>query len=539
MTTIPQRQPPLRPDQLAPEILRLAQAEAPRAQFFQRLCEILASTVRSGTVNLWVIESAVWLDLRWDRETGFSARRLPAPESVTVEALCPLAGWEPEGWDHDILTVQPVGVATSITVLTLVAGDRKAGWLAFPGSDPAYLVKREAEEFLRVSETLAIALEQQRLLAAVRERVKELTCTYGLSRLTDSPDALEGLLVKAGELIPPALQYPEVAVANIVLDGRSHGEIPAETNAGFQTPLIIGGAERGQVQVGYTEARPRLGDAAFQPEEVELLTTVGRQIAGLVERRENRLEREKLERRLRHADRLATIGTLSAGVAHELNEPLGAVLGFAQLAAGDPDLPQGVQGDLKKIEDAALHARGIVRQLMLFARRDPPLTQPTEWEAVVTAALGLMTVRCADAGVDVAEDRGAEGVFVDADPARLQQVVVNLIVNAVQAMPTGGTLKIQTSSKKNQAVLVVEDSGVGMDDRVRERIFVPFFTTKEVNEGTGLGLAVVHGIVTAHGGSIRVESKPGTGTRFEVCLPQSGQVGLMPDGNNSTERNHA
>ncbi len=527
LTTHSYRHAPLRPDQLAPEILRLAQAEAPRAEFFQRLCEALASTVRSGSVNLWVVEGQVWLDLRWDEFNGFSARRHPAPKAVTVGSLCPLAGWEPEGWDQDVLTVRTSSGQgpTSVTVVTLVAGHRTAGWLAFPGSDPAYLIKREAEEFLRVSETLAIALEQQRLLAAVRERVKELMCTYEISRLTDGPDELGSLLAKAAELIPPATQYPEVAVAAIVLDGQSHGETAAEVSAGFKTPLVIGGAQRGWVEVAYTEDRPRLGDAAFQAEEVELLATVVRQIAALVERRENQAERKKLERRLRHADRLATIGTLSAGVAHELNEPLGAVLGFAQLAAGHPELPEAAAGDLKKIEDAALHAREIVRQLMLFARRDAPMTQPTEWEGVITAARDLMTVRCRDAEVVVVEDRNCDGVFVDADPARLQQVVVNLIVNAVQAMPGGGTLAIRTWAEDHTAVLEVEDTGVGMDERVRERVFVPFFTTKDVNEGTGLGLAVVHGIVTAHGGSIRVESVLSQGSLFEVRLPQSGGPG--------------
>lgn len=530
------RRPPLRPDQLAPEILRLAQAEAPRPEFFQRLCEALASTVRSGTVNLWVIEGPVWLDLHWDRVAGFSARRCSAPEAATIENLCPLAGWEPEGWDHDVLTVRSskTGGSQSVTVLALVAGDRKAGWLAFPGSDPAYLVEREAEEFLRVAEALAIALEQQRLLAAIRERVKEVTCTYGLSELTDGPDALEELLTKAAELIPPAMQYPEVAVASIVLDGQSHAKSAFEVKAGLRTPLVIGGAERGWVEVAYTEDCPRLGEAEFLPEEVELLATVARQVSGLVERRENRAEREKLERRLRHADRLATIGTLSAGVAHELNEPLGAVLGFAQLASGHPDVPEAVSGDLKKIENAALHAREIVRQLMLFARRDPPLTQPTEWEAVITAALELMTVRCGDAGVAVVEERSCAGVFVDADPARLQQVVVNLIVNAVQAMPNGGTLTIRTRAEDHDAVLEVEDTGVGMEERVRERVFVPFFTTKDVNEGTGLGLAVVHGIVSAHEGNIRVDSIPGEGSRFEVRLPQSDQAG--PAGNGQSGR---
>ncbi len=519
-------------DQLAPEILRLAQAEAARAEFFRNLCEALASTVRSGRVNLWVVEDPAWLDIRWNREAGFLARRHPAPEVASVEALCALAGWKAEGWDHDVLTVRSPDLppSTGITVLGLVAGGRRAGWLAFPGEEPAYLIRREAEEFLRVSETLAIAIEHQRLLAAVRERVKELTCTYGLSELTDAPDDLDQLLRRAALLIPPALQYPDVAVATVELDGTVHGERPPEIRASLQVPLVVGGARRGSIETAYIEDRPRLGDDAFLPEETELLATVARQISALVERRENRVEREKLERRLRHADRLATIGTLSAGVAHELNEPLGAVLGFAQLAAAHPDVPEAALDDLHKIEEAALHAREIVRQLMLFARRDPPSTQPTDWEAVITAALGLTSVRRTEAGIDIVEHRGARGVFVDADPARLQQVVVNLIVNAVQAMPGGGTLTVTTRADTENAILEVVDTGIGMDERVRERIFVPFFTTKDVNEGTGLGLAVVHGIVTAHGGSISVDSVPGEGSKFELRLPRSGRSGSISTG---------
>ena len=137
--------------------------------------------------------------------------------------------------------------------------------------------------------------------------------------------------------------------------------------------------------------------------------------------------------------------------------------------------------------------------------------------------MGLTSVRRTEAGIDIVEHRGARGVFVDADPARLQQVVVNLIVNAVQAMPGGGTLTVTTRADTENAILEVVDTGIGMDERVRERIFVPFFTTKDVNEGTGLGLAVVHGIVTAHGGSISVDSVPGEGSKFELRLPRSGR----------------
>lgn len=116
-----------------------------------------------------------------------------------------------------------------------------------------------------------------------------------------------------------------------------------------------------------------------------------------------------------------------------------------------------------------------------------------------------------------------------ADPAQLQQVLVNLVVNAVQAMPGGGHLTIRTLVSEGGVLLVVEDTGVGMDEEVAKRIFMPFFTTKGIGHGTGLGLAVVHGIVSSHGGKISVASEPGQGSRFDVFLP-IGNAGIQEDG---------
>jgi signal transduction histidine kinase len=308
----------------------------------------------------------------------------------------------------------------------------------------------------------------------------------------------------------------------VLLDGRLIGSEVSSPPARLTAPLFVNGSERGAVEVLYAEDRPRVGEDPFLAEEHELLATVARQLSSLVERHEAREEKQRLESKLRHADRLATIGTLAAGVAHELNEPLGAVLGFAQLAAGADALPENVAGDLAKIEEAALHARSIVRQLMLFARRDLPKTQPTELDTVVQGALSLVRARCKKAGVSITDRCAAERICIDADPSRLQQVVVNLLVNAVQAMPDGGTLTVRTRGDNENAVLEVEDTGHGMDEATKEQVFVPFYTTKEVNVGTGLGLAVVHGIVTAHGGSIRVDSTPGKGTVFEVQIPRCG-----------------
>jgi signal transduction histidine kinase len=133
--------------------------------------------------------------------------------------------------------------------------------------------------------------------------------------------------------------------------------------------------------------------------------------------------------------------------------------------------------------------------------------------------LNFFKSRCAQEGVELIYSLSPNLPGVDADLSQLNQVVINLIVNALQAMPQGGDLKVRTSCEENQVLLVVEDTGIGMSDEVLEKIFTPFFTTKEVGQGTGLGLPVVHGIITSHGGSVRVKSKVGQGTRFEIQLP--------------------
>jgi two-component system NtrC family sensor kinase len=141
---------------------------------------------------------------------------------------------------------------------------------------------------------------------------------------------------------------------------------------------------------------------------------------------------------------------------------------------------------------------------------------------VVEDGFYFLEGRCAKGGIQVIRKLAADLPEITADPAQLNQVLVNLVVNAVQAMPGGGTLTVSTRASDASAALIVEDTGAGMSEEIIEKIFLPFFTTKDVDEGTGLGLAVVHGIVTAHGGLIDVESHPGRGARFEVHLPVIG-----------------
>jgi len=242
-------------------------------------------------------------------------------------------------------------------------------------------------------------------------------------------------------------------------------------------------------------------------------------VALIIERKQAEEDKVKLHDQLRHADRLATIGMLAAGVAHELNEPLGNILGFAQLAKKGDGAPRSIKQDIEKIETASLHAREIIQKLLVFARQTPPKKIQVDLNQIVKDGLYFFEARCAKQGVELVRKLSPDLPEITADPAQLNQLLVNLIVNALQSIPGAGKITVQTQSSDRQVCLIVEDTGAGMSEEVLEQIFIPFFTTKDVGQGTGLGLPVAHGIVTAHGGSINVESKIGRCTRFEIQLP--------------------
>jgi two-component system NtrC family sensor kinase len=356
--------------------------------------------------------------------------------------------------------------------------------------------------------------------AALTERVKELTCLYGIAQIAGQPGiSLEEIIKRIVELLPPAWQYPEAAFARIILDGTSY------TTQGFRerrwkqtAEIIVGGALRGVVELVYGEEKPDLDEGPFLKEERRLIDAIARQVALVIERRQAEEDKLELHNQLLHADRLATIGMLAAGVAHELNEPLGNILGFAQLAKKCPGVPASAERDLGKIETASLHAREIIRKLLVFARQTPPETQ-ANLNQVVEDGLYFFEARCVKEGIELVRLLSPDLPEITADPAQLNQLLVNLVVNALQSIEGRGKITVRTQFSDRRVCLSVEDTGIGMTDDVLEQIFIPFFTTKDIGRGTGLGLPVVYGIVKAHSGSINVESKLGCGTRFEIWLP--------------------
>ena len=231
-------------------------------------------------------------------------------------------------------------------------------------------------------------------------------------------------------------------------------------------------------------------------------------------------ERE-LRVRLMESDRLAAVGELVAGVAHEVNNPLSSISAFAQLLLRESTLTPSQRESIDVIRTETTRASQVVKDLLAFARRSEPQRAPLDINALVARTVRMRQYQFAEASVRVDTDLADELPSVMGDARQLQQVCLNLLTNAVQAMTTmgGGTLRVRSYAVGDAVCLDVSDSGTGVSPSVRAHIFEPFFTTKKEGEGTGLGLSVSYGIVTAHGGTIEVAETSATGSVFRVTLP--------------------
>lgn len=233
------------------------------------------------------------------------------------------------------------------------------------------------------------------------------------------------------------------------------------------------------------------------------------------------LDREQVavQERLVQAQKLEAVGQLAGGVAHDFNNLLTAVRNSIELATADVDMSAAAQRDLTSALEAVDRAAALTRQLLAYSRREA--TRPTSVDLAALASSTLRLLRTSIPADITVHAECAAPVVVRADRSQLEQVIMNLLLNARDAVGPAGTmtLRVDLDPTSGFARLTMQDDGVGMDDATQRRIFEPFFTTKRVGGGTGLGLAVVYGVVTQLGGEVRVTSAPGAGSRFEVLLP--------------------
>lgn len=254
-------------------------------------------------------------------------------------------------------------------------------------------------------------------------------------------------------------------------------------------------------------------------------------------------ERRAHEARIRQTERMETVGQLAGGIAHDFNNMLGAIMGYAALIAGETADQPALRADVEEILAIAGRAAGLTRELLIFSRKEPSQPQTISLNSIVNGVRGLLTASVGShitLQVDLATDLPA----VQADRGRIEQVLVNLAVNARDAMPDGGTLTITTGQTQldekaarvlgpqaapgTYAEITVRDTGTGISPWAMCHIFEPFFTTKELARSSGLGLSTVYGTVTDSAGTITVDSEEGVGTIFHIYLPAIGSLAEAP-----------
>lgn len=263
------------------------------------------------------------------------------------------------------------------------------------------------------------------------------------------------------------------------------------------------------------------------PEEIAKLGEAFNYMVSSVKERDEQL-RQQAQQEIMKSERLAMIGRLAAGVAHEINNPLGGILLFSRLLLQKAPSEGIMRDNLERIERDAKRCQNIVQGLLDFARQCEPEIETLELNDILEKTINLFEKQPLFHNIEIVKQYQADLPMVSADPAQIQQVFVNIIMNAAEAMDGKGTLTIATKlgDRGNYVEIIFSDTGKGIPSDELDRVFEPFFTTKGVGHGTGLGLSISHGIIQKHSGTIKVSSRVGQGSSFVVTLPKNkmGQV---------------
>lgn len=228
---------------------------------------------------------------------------------------------------------------------------------------------------------------------------------------------------------------------------------------------------------------------------------------------------KKLQEQMARADKLASVGQLAAGVAHEINNPLGIIMGYTGMLLSEDGLPPEVKEDLKTVYQNAETCKKIIEDLLKFSRQSPAKPEPVDLNALIEEVSSLLAYQIEEKEI-MFEKELQDIPLTMADPDKLRQVIMNIILNAIQAVEIGGSVKVKTFLDKTGFICIeITDNGHGIPEELQSKVFEPFFTTKPPGQGTGLGLAVSYGIVKEHGGTITFESSPKKGTTFRVYMP--------------------
>ena len=456
--------------------------------------------------------------------------RVAAERCVIVDNNVDVDRYRTEG------ILNPEGL-TSYVGLPLVVGEKLVGTISMFGRKP--ISDSTIRSLESVARTMALGIERQRQDES-RSRFEDLlesaTDFVTIGQLAGPPlyvnrAAREALEIEPAEQVPSLFAFRprgyEGVFNNTVLpavlrDGVWRGRSDYVSRSGRIIPVS-------QVSIIHANATGN----------VQYLSTISRDISDELAAA---YDREKLEEQLGRAQRIEAIGQLAGGLAHDFNNLLTIILGFANVLGAEFDAGDARRADVEQIQRAGERAAQLTRQLLAFSRKQvlsPVILDPN----ALIADIGPMLSRLLGESIELVINCDPDVSAIRFDPSQLELILVNLVANARDAMPSGGRVTIETADadldqefcRTHLSVepgryvrLSVIDTGTGIDDETKKRIFEPFFTTKGRDKGTGLGLATVHGIVKQSGGSVWVYSEPGLGASFKIFLPATSDAKPLP-----------
>lgn len=357
--------------------------------------------------------------------------------------------------------------------------------------------------------------------AALKERIKELTCLYKVSSIISVANSqnIGNTLNAIASCLKKAFQFPDCI--EVVIDTQYADTKPlAKTKApSICRDILVFNVKKGKICARYKDGMD--SNQAFLKEEQRLINSVALKIGDFFERIDIENNERVLKRQMERADRLATLGELTAGIAHELNTPLANILGFAELLKSRLGSDEESLNDLDKIISSAIFSREVVKKLMFFACEMPQEMKRVNIVPIIKNSINLLELTFRKNQVKYLVEINEAAIMLRADSVQLTQIVFNLLMNAIYYSPKNGLVKIRASQSEKEVVIKISDEGKGLSDETLEKIFQPFYSTKPVGEGSGLGLSVVHGIVMSHKGTILAENNLDKGATFTVRLPKN------------------
>ncbi|APG64670.1 sensor histidine kinase [Tenacibaculum todarodis] len=356
----------------------------------------------------------------------------------------------------------------------------------------------------------------------LKERIKELTCLYNVSFLIRSYklDNIEMLLKEISLNLKEAIRFPKEAFVEIKIDNFTIVEGEKIEDAIFIISAIKPfGKIKGVVTVGYSKLK--FSENAFLEEEKLLLNKIASEIGDFLERKEVKEKEEITKRQIERAGRLTILGEITAGIAHELNTPLANILGFTELLKERYKDDKIGSEDLEKVINSAIYSREVVKKLMFFSCEMPQQMASINIKKVIDEAISLLKPNFSKKNIAFNVVYSDEEIYLKVDKIQLTQVIFNLVINAIYFSPENGEINIVVKEKIKTVQIKISDQGQGVEAKNSENIFNPFFTTKPVGDGSGLGLSVVHGIIKSHKGTITHQPNLPKGTIFIVSFPKN------------------